>query len=70
MAYRQAKVQIYNTTSACKTNPIERFNNTLWQRVSRLVRNTLAFSKKVENHMGAIRSFLCHYNLTGAALLV
>jgi len=24
----------------------------------------------VENHIGAIRYFLCHYNLTGAALLV
>ena len=33
-------------------NPIERFNNTLRQRVSRLVRKTLSFSKKLENHMG------------------
>jgi insertion element IS1 protein InsB len=58
------------TKSARKTNHIERFNNTLRQRVSRLVRSTLAFSKKVENHIGAIRYFICHYNLTGAALLV
>jgi len=28
-----------------KTNHIERFNNTLRQRVSRLARDTLAFSK-------------------------
>jgi IS1 family transposase len=46
---------------------IERFNNTLRQRVSRLVRSTLAFSKKVENHIGAIRYFISHYNLTRAA---
>ena len=37
-----------------KTNHIERFNNTLRQRVSRLVRKTLSFSKKLENQIGAI----------------
>jgi IS1 family transposase len=55
---------------ARNTNHIERFNNTLRQRVSRLVRSTLAFSKRVENHIGAIRYFICHYNLTTAALFV
>lgn len=44
------------------TNHIERFNNTLRQRCSRLVRKTLAFSKKLENHIGAIKYFICHYN--------
>jgi insertion element IS1 protein InsB len=58
------------TKLARNTNHIERFNNTLRQRVSRLVRSTLAFSKKVEHHIGAIRYFICHYNLTRAALLV
>jgi insertion element IS1 protein InsB len=58
------------TKSTRKTNHIERFNNTLRQRVARLVRSTLAFAKKVENHSGAIRYFICHYNLTRAALLV
>jgi insertion element IS1 protein InsB len=58
------------TKSARKTNHIERFNNTLRQRVSRLVRSTLVFSKKVENHIGALRSFISHYNLARAALLV
>jgi insertion element IS1 protein InsB len=58
------------TKHARKTNPIERFNNTLRQRVSRLVRSTLAFSKKVDHHIGAIRYFICHYNLTRTALLV
>lgn len=45
-----------------KTNHIERFNLTLRQRVSRLVRETLSFSKKVENHIGAIWNFVHHYN--------
>jgi IS1 family transposase len=35
---------------ARKTNHIERFNNTLRQRVSRLVRDALSFSKKLANH--------------------
>jgi IS1 family transposase len=44
------------------TSYIERFNNTLRQRVSRLVRKTLSFSKKLENHLGAIWNFIHHYN--------
>ncbi len=48
---------------ARKTNHIERFNNTLRQRVSRLVREALSFSKKLANHIGAIKLFICHYNL-------
>ncbi len=44
------------------TNQIERFNCTLRQRVSRLVRGALSFSKKLENHIGAIKYFICHYN--------
>src|ERR671914_513223 len=42
---------------ARKTNHIERFNNTLRQRVSRLVRETLSFSKKLSHHIGAIKLF-------------
>jgi insertion element IS1 protein InsB len=49
------------------TNHLERFNNTLRQRVSRLVREALSFSKKLANHSGAIKLFICHYNLTRAA---
>lgn len=45
-----------------KTNHIERFNNTMRQRISRLVRKTLSFSKKLENHVGAIWYFIHHYN--------
>ena len=52
------------TKQARKTNHIERFNNTLRQRVSRLVWETLSFSKKLANHIGAITYFICHYNLT------
>jgi len=44
------------------TNHIERFNNTMRQRISRLVRATLSFSKKLENHIGAIWYFIHHYN--------
>lgn len=43
-----------------KTNLIERFNCTLRQRISRLVRKTLSFSKKLENHIGAIWYFIHH----------
>ena len=45
-----------------KTNHIERFNNTLRQRCSRLVRKTLSFSKKLHNHIWAIWLFIHHYN--------
>lgn len=45
-----------------RTNHIERFNNTVRQRVSRLVRKTLSFPKKLENHIGALWLFLHHYN--------
>jgi IS1 family transposase len=47
---------------------IERFNCTLRQRVARLVRKSLSFSKSVENHMGAIKYFICHYNFQRKAL--
>jgi insertion element IS1 protein InsB len=57
------------TKHARKTHHIERFHNTLRQRVSWLGRSTF-FSKKLENHIGAIRYFICHSNLTRTALLV
>ena len=47
-----------------QTSYIERFNCTMRQRVSRLVRKTLSFSKKVENHIGAIWYFVHHYNVS------
>ena len=45
-----------------KTSHIERFNCTMRQRISRLVRKTLSFSKKLANHIGAIWYFVHHYN--------
>jgi insertion element IS1 protein InsB len=57
------------TKKARKTNHIERFNHTLRQRLSRLVREKLSFFKKLANHIGAIKYFICHYNLTRAAAL-
>jgi insertion element IS1 protein InsB len=55
------------TKKARKTNHVERFNNTLRQRVAHLVRDTLSFSKKLVNHAGAIKFLICHYNLAKAA---
>lgn len=49
------------------TNTIERFNCTMRQRVSRLVREALSFSKNLDNHIGAIKYFICGYNLEIAA---
>jgi insertion element IS1 protein InsB len=57
------------TKLARTTNHVERFNCTLRQRVSRLVRATLSFSKKLTNHIGAIKYFTCDYTLTRRAAL-
>ena len=45
-----------------QTNLIERFNCTLRQRVSRLVRKSLSFSKSDWFHQAAIKYFIAHYN--------
>jgi insertion element IS1 protein InsB len=37
--------------------------------VSRLVRETLSFSKELANHVGAIKFFICHYKLAKTAAL-
>jgi len=42
---------------------IERFNCTLRQRVSRLVRKSLSFSKSDWFHLEAVKYFISHYNL-------
>jgi insertion element IS1 protein InsB len=55
---------------ARKTNQVERFNCTLRQRVSRLVRGTLSFSKNLTNHIGPIKYFICDGNLTKSAALL
>jgi insertion element IS1 protein InsB len=56
------------TKATRKTTPSERFNHTLRQRVSRLVRDTLAFPTKLANHIEAIKDFLSHSTLTKAAV--
>jgi hypothetical protein len=48
--------------SSGHTNMVERFNGALRQRVSRLARGALSFSKMIKNHIGAIKYFICHYN--------
>ncbi len=53
--------------STGRTNSIERFNCSLRQRVSRLVRDALSFSKKLAHHIGAIKYFICHYNQEASA---
>lgn len=45
-----------------QTNHIERWNNTLRQRVGRFVRKTLSFSKIEENHIDALKLFIHDYN--------
>ena len=50
-----------------QTSHIERTNNTLRQRLSRLVRKTLSFSKKQANHERAIWYYIHHHNATIAA---
>jgi insertion element IS1 protein InsB len=52
-----------------QTSHIERFNNTLRQRCSRLVRKTLSFSKKLANHSGALWYFVHDYNARQRAKL-
>jgi insertion element IS1 protein InsB len=45
------------------TAHIERLNNTLWQRISRLVRKALSFSKKEYMLNLHFKLFAVHYNL-------
>jgi IS1 family transposase len=48
--------------SAGHTNHIERWNNTLRQRLARFVRKTLSFSKCGVMHENCLRLFLHDYN--------
>jgi len=52
------------TQHARNAQHIERFQNTWRQRVSHLVHETLSCSKKLTHHLGAIKYFIGHYNLT------
>ncbi len=50
-----------------QTAHVERLNNTLRQRLGRLVRQTLSFSKSVVMHEACLCLFLYRYNLERAA---
>jgi hypothetical protein len=47
---------------------IERFNCTMRRGVSRLARDSPAFSKKLADPIGAVHYFIRHYNQTGKAV--
>lgn len=49
------------------TAHVERLNNTLRQRLGRLVRQTLSFSKSLVMHKACLHLFLHRYNLARAA---
>jgi IS1 family transposase len=58
----------HQTEGKKQTTKIERLNNTLRQRCSRLVRKTLSFSKSWQNHYLAIRFLLVNLNLQKLAI--
>ena len=52
-----------------ETAHVERWNNTLRQRLARFVRMTLSFSKSVVMHKACLLLFLHRYNREWAILL-
>jgi insertion element IS1 protein InsB len=53
-----------------ETAHVERWNNTLRQRLARFVRTTLSFSKSLMMHDVCLRLFLHRYNLERASILM
>ena len=53
-----------------ETVHVERWNNTLRQRLARFVRKTLSFSKSLFMHDACLTLFLHRYNLARAAILM
>jgi insertion element IS1 protein InsB len=53
-----------------ETAHVERWNNTLRQRLARFVRKTLSFSKSLVMHDVCLHLFLHRYNLERAAMLM
>lgn len=51
------------------TAHVERWNNTLRQRIGRFVRKTLSFSKSIFMHEACLRLFLHRYNLERTIIL-
>jgi insertion element IS1 protein InsB len=52
-----------------ETAHVERWNNTLRQRLARFVRKTLSSSKSLSMHEACLRLFLHRYNLERAIIL-
>jgi insertion element IS1 protein InsB len=48
--------------AAGQTHHVERWFNTLRQRLARFTRKTLAFSKRQDLHDGLVHPFICDYN--------
>ena len=53
-----------------ETAHVERWNNTLRQRLARFVRKTLSFSKSLFMHEACLHLFLHRYNLERASILM
>ena len=53
-----------------ETAHVERWNNTLRQRLARFVRKTLSFSKSLLMHNACLNLFLHRYNLERANILM
>ena len=52
------------------TNHVERWNNTLRQRLGRFVRKTLSFSKCLEMHLACLSLFIYRYNREKAVVIL
>lgn len=61
--------QCPSAKSTGQTNHLERFNNTLRQRLARWVRKTLSFSKTEQMHEVCLLLFLHRYNKECALIL-
>jgi insertion element IS1 protein InsB len=52
-----------------ETSHVERWINTLRQRLSRFVRKTLSFSKSHQMHYCCLKLFICRYNLERRSII-
>ena len=52
-----------------ETSHVERWINTLRQRLSRFVRKTLSFSKPRQMHQCCLKLFICRYNLERRSII-
>src|SRR6266849_303890 len=60
----------YSRRNTGETTHVERWNNTLRQRLARFVRKTLSFSKSLFMHEACLRPFLHRYNRERASILM